>query len=336
MSSAVRLLLAVLVLTALSGCGGGATPKSPRADSPTTAPAKVLSKGTCWDDTQLPDALGTSAFDAWVEKYAGGDARLGEAMRDDAAFSQRVDCSAPHALELHDVVSLSPALERRVTRYADLLDQGSALYRKVRDQVSERCLASSPYGRAQRGKGGVDVQLGPWLSEASGLHVAWDPFPADLWEQGQRKFVCTFEQEKPGTLRFADVTTRKVPAAARVCLNTPRSYRPCSGPHQAEVIAEMTLNAAVAKGQVLGRKAVRTGADGPYVALSESQYSKLDKVCQRLFTMVSTVRGGVLGRAYPGTASQWPTTSGDYVASCFALKPYEPPPMIRGTVFNRR
>ena len=47
------------------------------------------------------------------------------------------------------------------------------------------------------------------------------------------------------------------------------------------------------------------------------------------------MRGGVVGRAYPGTPSQWPTKEGDYVASCFALKPFDPPPMISGTVFNR-
>ena len=165
--------------------------------------------------------------------------------------------------------------------------------------------------------------------------MAWDPFPADLWEKGQRKFVCTFEQDVPGTLRFADLTTSKVPLAARVCLNTPRRYRSCAGRHQAEVIGEMTLNQAVAKGVVTGRKAIRTGPDGRYVALSDAQYAKLDKVCQTFLAAVSDVGGGVVGRAYPGEVSQWPTGSGDYVASCFALKPFEPPPMITGTVFDR-
>ncbi|MEO7944312.1 MAG: hypothetical protein ABIR34_13005 [Marmoricola sp.] len=336
MSSAIRLLLAVLLVAGVSGCSGDDTPKSPRADSPTKAPSKVLTKGTCWDDARLPDALGEAAFDDWAEKYAGGDSALSGSMRDDVAFSKSIDCSEPHSLELHDVVSVQPALTRQVTKYADLLDQKSALYRKISEQVSERCLARSPYGRAQRKAGGVDVQLSPWLNTDSGPHVAWDPFPADLWEKGQHRFVCTFEQDKPGTLRFADLTTREVPVTSRACLNTPRKDRPCSGKHQAEVIAGMTLNAAIAKGQISGRKAIRTGADGKYVALSEAQYAKLDKVCQTLFTMVSTVRGGVVGRAYPGTASQWPTKTGDYVASCFALKPYEPPPMISGTVFNRR
>ena len=47
--------------------------------------------------------------------------------------------------------------------------------------------------------------------------VAWDPFPADLWTKGQRKFVCTFEQEEPGTLAFADITTQRGPDLAPGC-----------------------------------------------------------------------------------------------------------------------
>ena len=49
------------------------------------------------------------------------------------------------------------------------------------------------------------MQLGPSLNVDGGLHVAWDPFPADLWAKGQQKFVCTFEQDEPGTLAFADL-----------------------------------------------------------------------------------------------------------------------------------
>ncbi len=340
MSSAARVVLAALLaVTTLAGCSSGETPKSPREDAsvkaPEKAPEKVLAKGSCWGDEHLPDALGKAAFDDWVEKYAAADSKRGESMRDDAAFSNQIDCSEPHSIELYNVVGLRSALAAQVKDYADVLDHSSALYRKVRDQVNDRCLAASPYGKAQRRAGGVAVQLGPWLSDTSGLHVAWDPFPADLWEQGRKKFVCTFEQDEPGTLRFADVTTSKVPVSSRVCLNTPRKYRPCAGKHQAEVIGEMTLNQAIAKGQIAGRKAIRKGPEGKYVALSDSQYATLDKVCQTFLKRVSDVGGGVVGRAYPGEVSQWPTKEGDYVASCFALKPYEPPPMITGTVFDR-
>ena len=345
MSSAVRVLalLVVLALVTLSGCGGNGPPKSPQVDSRVKAPdkaqekapEKVLAKGTCWDDAHLPDALGEPAFADWVKAYAGGDPALGKYMRDDAAFSNRTDCAAPHSLELYNVVRLAPSLDAAVKKYADLLDHKSALYRKISAQVSSRCLAASPYGRAQRKAGGIDVELSPWLGAAAGLHLAWDPFPADLWEKGQRRFVCTFQQDKPATLGFADVTTAKVPIAARVCLNTPRKYRSCKGEHQAEVIGELTLNKAIAKGQVAGRKAISKGPDGDFVVLSDPQYAKLDKVCQTFLDLVSDVGGGVAARAYPGEVSQWPTKEGDYVASCFALKPFEPPPMITGTVFDR-
>jgi hypothetical protein len=256
-------------------------------------------------------------------------------MRDDVAFTKKIDCTAPHSLELFNVVQVSPALTARVTSYADLLDQKSALYLKIRDQVNNRCMAGSAFGQAQRKAGSLPVELEPSLNVRAGLHVAWDPFPADLWVTGQKKFVCTFEQEKPGTLAFADIPTRTLPVAARVCLDTPRKYLPCSARHQAEDIAEMVLNPAIAAGQITGKKAVRRGPNGPYVALSDADYVKLDKVCQTLLRSVSTVKGGIEAQAYPGSVSQWPTDQGAYLASCFALKPYEPPPPIKGTVFNR-
>jgi hypothetical protein len=325
-------LVVAVVLLVLAGCSGSSA--APERESTGEKPVKTLATGTCWGSQQLPDALGAKGFAAWVDKYAGGDSGLGEAMRDDAAFTQQIDCSKPHSLELYNVVEVSPQLTSQLS-YSDLLDQKSALYRKVRDQVNDRCMAGTAYGRAQRKAGGMPVQLGPSLNVKGGLHVAWDPFPADLWAKGQKKFVCTFEQDQPGTLRFADVATSKIPITARVCLNTPGTYLPCSRRHQAEDIGEMILNTAIDDGQINGKKAVRTGAKGTYVALSDAEYAKLDRVCQTLLQSVSTTKGGVTGRAYPGSAAQWPSESGAYVASCFALKPFEPPPPIRGTVFNR-
>ncbi len=332
----VAVLAATLLLGSLAGCSGDTqeSTESPSRETTADKPVKSLAKGTCWGDEQLPEALGKD-FDSWVEKYADGDSTLGDAMRDDAAFAKQVDCSEPHSLELYNVVEVAPQLTARITKYSDLLDQKSTLYRQVRDQVNDRCTAGSAYGVAQRKAGGLPVQLGPSLKADGGLHVAWDPFPADLWDQGQKKFVCTFEQDRPGTLSFADIPTSRLPITARVCLNTPRKYVPCGGKHQAEDIAEMILNTAIEKGQIEGRKAVRKGAKGPYVALKDADYVKLDKVCQSLLSSVSTVKGGVEGRAYPGSVSQWPTEQGAYVASCFALKPFDPPPMISGTVFDR-
>lgn len=329
--------LAAVLLMVLAACGGtGDSPAGPRDTASSKAPQKALTRGTCWGDEQLPQALGASGFDDWVEKYAGGDAKLGASMQDDAAFSDQVDCGKAHALELYDVVSLSPLLTRRITSYAALLDQSSPLYREVRDQVNDRCLAPTAYGRAQRRAGGLPVQLGPSLNPRGGLHVAWDPFPADLWARGQKKFVCTFEQDTPGTTALADLTTRAVPVTARVCLNTPARYLPCSGRHQAEDIGEMVLNTAIERGRINGRRAVRKGPGGPYVALSDREYAALDRVCRTLLDQVSTKKGGVVARAYPGSVKQWPTPTGAYVASCFALKPLgDPPPPFTGTVFDK-
>src|SRR5687767_13622311 len=104
---ASRLVLGVLLsvlVGVLAGCGGDDSPESPRAKATADAPEKELVAGTCWDNDQLPDVLDEDAFDAWVEKYAGGDADLGDSMRDDAAFSKKIDCSKPHSLELYNVV----------------------------------------------------------------------------------------------------------------------------------------------------------------------------------------------------------------------------------------
>ncbi len=328
-------VLLSLLLGLMSGCSSE-TAESPAPQVTAKAPERALTPGTCWDDTQLPEALGEEPFDAWVEKHAGGQATLADAMRDDAAFDEKIDCTQAHSLELYNVVELEPTLTAQVKRYADLLDQESALYGRIRDQVNDRCLAQSAYGRAQRKGGDLPVQLGPSLDVDAGLNLAWDPFPPDLWAKGEQKFVCTFEQEEPGTLMFADLPTSKVPIAARVCLNTPGTYVPCAGRHQAEDLAEMILNTAIEKGQINDRKAVRKGPKGEYVALSDAEYAKLDKICATLLGQVSTVRGGIQARAYPGSVSQWPTESGAYVASCFALKPNrEPPPMVTGTVFDK-
>jgi len=338
MSARVLLLaVAVLVLGTLAGCGGS-DQQAPERHSTPDATARTLAKGTCWSDEHLPEALGSKGFDAWVQKYAGGDAVLGDSMRDDAAYAKKIDCAVPHSVELYDVVEVSPQLTARITDYADLLDQKSELYRLVRDQVNDRCMAGSPYGRAQRRAGGLPVQLGPSLNVDGGLRLTWDPVPADLWARGQHAFVCNFEQDRPGTVRFADLATRKVPITARVCLNTPSTYVSCSDRHQAEDIGEMMLNTAIQKGQIAGRQAIRKGPQGSYVQLPDAQYARLDKVCQTLLRTVSTPRKNVRAQAYPGAASQWPTGKGVYLASCFALEPVsDPPPYLPGgSVFDRR
>lgn len=327
-------VLLSLVLGLVAGCSSDdeqSPPKPTSADAPVSAPTK----GTCWEDARLPESLGVDAFASWVQKYAKGDAALAESMRDDAAFTDEIECEKPHSLEVYNVVELAPALTAQVKEYADLLDQSSALYRKVRDQVNDRCVAGSAYDTARRRAGGVSVQLGPTLNANGGLHVAWDPFPADLWSKGETKFVCTFEQDEPGTLRFADLTTDKVPVTARVCVNSPGTVVSCRGKHHAEDIADVLLSSAIAKGEVNARKALRKGSDGRYVALSDAEYAKLDRVCQTFLSSVSTRKGGIAARLYPGAVDQWPSETGLYIARCMALKDVsEPPPPITGSVFN--
>src|SRR5688572_17581336 len=112
-----------LLLGLLASCGGDDDKATAEGSARPERPAPALTKGNCWVDEQLPDALGAGGFESWVEKHAGGEARLGEAMRDDAAYRKDIDCSEPHSPELYSVIEVSPALTARVERYADLLDQ---------------------------------------------------------------------------------------------------------------------------------------------------------------------------------------------------------------------
>ena len=148
-------------------------------------------------------------------------------MRNDASFSNEIECTEPHELELYNVVELEPGLTAKVKDYADLLDQKSPLFRTIRDQVNERCPAGSAYDVTQRGAGGLPVQLGPTLNTSGGVHMAWDPFPADLWAKGQRKFVCTFEQDEPGTLQ---VHRPRHEQGAGDCAGLPEDLRAGSSP----------------------------------------------------------------------------------------------------------
>ena len=326
-------MLVVVLGLALSGCGGQQSLASPARDSPQAAPlSPALTAGTCWDDRQLGPAMGRQ-FTTWVARYARGDARLGRALADDAAFSRRLDCGEPHAIELYNVVEVPRAVLREVTSYADLLDHGTALYVRVRDAVNTACAEGSPYAAADRAVG-MPLQLGPSLDEDSGLRLAWDPFPPDRWARGEHRFVCTLEQDPAGTVRYADLPTRRLAESARVCLDGPGEPVPCSGPHRAEEIGEMVLNTAVDAGLVDARKAVRNGADGRHVALTQAEYGRLDKACRALLRRVSS--RPAVAHAFPGSVAQWPTPEGAYVASCFALgSAGEPPRRTTGTVFDR-
>lgn len=329
------LTVLLLVLSACGGNGSGGTKPSAAKPRPTAAKQMVPTKGSCWSAEHLPAALGEKGFAALAKKYAGTEQKRVEALRDDAAFTEPKDCAAPHELEVYNVVSISPALAAKVTSYTDLLDRDSALYREIRNEVNDRCVAGTPYARAERDAGNMPAQLAPALAAESGLHLAWDPVAPGLWEGGQRQFVCTFEQEQPGTVRFADLATRRAPAQARVCVKNADDYVPCSEPHTAEAIGEMILNTAISKKLVNAQAAVKKTPEGTHVTLAPAEYARLDKVCQSLLDRVSRKSGRLRASAYPGSIEQWPTPRGSYIAICFAVSPDNPPKPLVGTVFNK-
>lgn len=327
-------LLTVLLLV-LSACGGSGSTKPSAAEPSPSAKQMVPTKGSCWSAEHLPAALGEKGFAALAKKYAGSEKKRVEALRDDAAFTEPKDCATPHELEVYNVVSVSAALAAKITGYGDLLDRDSELYREIRNEVNDRCVTGTPYARAERDAGNMPAQLAPALAADSGLHLAWDPVAPSLWEGGQQQFVCTFEQEQPGTVRFADLATRRAPAQARVCVKSADDYVPCTEPHTAEAIGEMILNTAISKGLINAEAAVKKTTDGTHVTLAPAEYARLDQVCQSLLDRVSRRSGRLRASAYPGSIEQWPTPHGSYIAICFAVSPDNPPKPLVGTVFDK-
>ena len=100
----------------------------------------------------------------------------------------------------------------------------------------------------------------------------------------------------------------------------------------------MILNTAIEKGQINGKKAVRTGAQGAVRRAERArEYAKLDKVCQTLLAVGLHDQGRRRpARAYPGSASQWPSELGrlrrELLRAASRSSRRRP---SRGTVFNR-
>ena len=112
-----------------------------------------------------------------------------------------------------------------------------------------------------RGDGGAQRAPGrrrhARLERRRGVSVTWAPTPAASWDRGEHRFACLFEQARPGTVRLADVASADFPSAARSCLMG-TAFVPCGQAHDAERIAMVGLDRAVAEGQIVGARAVTT------------------------------------------------------------------------------
>ena len=288
---------------------------------------------------RCPTSLGEDGFDA-----LGGEVRRRRLRRSvrRCATTRRspkeIDCAEPHSLELYNVVEVSPALTAQVKEYADLLDQKSdALPQDPRpgERPLHGRLGVRP-GPAQGRRAARAARPVAQRRRRAARRVG--PVPGrPVGARGSRSSCAPSSRTSPGRCAFADLTTSRLPVEARVCLNTPRKYLPCSGKHQAEDIAEMVLNTAIEKGQITGEEGGPQGRRRALRARSATrEYAKLDKVCQTLLTIGLDGQGRRRGPGLPGVGV--PVADGERAPTSPAASRSSRSsrrPRSRGTVFNR-
>jgi len=268
--------LATVTVLATTACGSGSgglddlSALAARAVADTAAPS-AMSAGQCLVGGRLHDD--PDALSAALGRYGIG---AFESLGDQPAWTDPVDCDQPHELEVYGVVGLPPQVESEVASYADLVNVDSHVYREVADEVARGCaLAFGPAATAAR-SAPLAVDVVPAWSANAGVSVTWAPSPAASWDRGVHTFACLFEQSRPGTVRLADVASADFPTAARSCL-LGTAFVPCGRRHDAERIATIGLDRAVAQGQIVGARAVD---EAGHVDLGRSEERRVGKECR--------------------------------------------------------
>lgn len=317
-------LLAAVGLLAVAGCGG-----SGDDGAKTTALADLAEVAQSADsadgagdtveagDCLGPGTLGDTPTDLATQIDAFGLVAY-TAMADDPLWANQVDCSQPHAFEVYDVVTLPADLDEQVVSYADLLADHGPLAKAVRTAVGHGCATALGPSAAVMDASPLQADVMPVLNSAGALQLASNPLPPASWAGGDHGFACLLEQDPPGTVMAADIATGALPYADRVCLDG-TAFTGCDQPHDAERIAVLSVDTAVATGALRGRQAV--DADGR-VNLGDDEWALLDEVCDRYLREVTvTPAPGLVGVAntYP---ESYPDTNGRYWVLCSAQAPF--------------
>jgi hypothetical protein len=290
--------------------------------------ASAMSPGHCLVGARVrdnPDALAVA-----LGRY--GMAAF-ETLGDDPAWTDPVECSEPHQIEVYGVAALPASLDEAIRSYADLVRPGTRVYRAVDAEVSRGCAVAFPPAAAASRGAPLAVDIVPALAPAAGLSIGWAPTPAAAWDQGVHTFACLFEQARPGTVLLDDLSSPAFPASARVCLRR-TAIVGCGQRHDAERIATIRLDRAVAQGQVAGARAVD---EAGRVDLGPDVWSALDGVCQRYLDAVAPEHApGLRGVAntYPEV---FPDADGKYIVLCTAQAAFGAEPskavVTAGSVF---
>ena len=321
------LLAAALVLGAGCSQGGqpGADDTSPTGDESSSA----LAEGTCWTDARLgsdpQDVLRLSAT------YEVPYLVAARALADRPAFSHRVSCTDDHAVEAYKVVRL-PKIDEQFADYATLLRKQTPLYEKVARSVAQACM-TAPLAKAAAATGLPGAVMAPVLPPAATL--GWAPASPEQWAKGQRVFACTLTWATPQPDLYRSVFTKAFPTAKRTCIDSRALlYVDCARRHDRERIALIQARDAVAAGVFPGPKAIRSGPDGRYLAVTDARYRALDAACTSYLRAISTTKK-LIGVANVDV-DEWPAPGGSYPIYCEAdTKPDQDSLVTEGSVYNK-
>jgi hypothetical protein len=321
---------ALLVLLLASACSQAPLPGlGETSAAETTAAPGVLAEGTCWTGARLgADPQDVLRLSNQLEVPYLVTAR---AVADRPSFASPVACSHDHSVEVYKVLRL-PELDKQLTDYATLLQTRTALYDKVARSVALGCMTDTLASVATAtGLPGAVVE--PMLPE--GTSLGWAPASPDRWAKGQRVFACTLTWSDPQSVRYAAVFTKRFPVSMRTCIvSRALAYVDCARSHDRERIAVIEAREAVGKRAFPGPKAIRTGADGRYLAVSDARYAKLDAACTAYLHAISTTKK--LTGVANVDVDEWPTPTGSYPIYCEAdTRPDQKSLITKGSVYNR-
>lgn len=331
-SRVLRPLVAVLVLLVLAGCSGGSALKG---DDPTDRGGRdgaevALATGTCWTGATL--AADPQEILELSEKFGVSYFVAARALTDRPAFARTQSCGGDHEIEVYRVIQV-PSLTPKLTTYAALLRTDRPLYRSLERAVRNACM--SPVLARAAGESGVSgAVMTPALPAE--MRLGWAPPSPQQFDRGQRVFACTLTHEKPSTVGYADVFTKRFPTGLRTCIESRTLiYVDCARKHDRERIAVIDARVAVQAGAFPGPKAIRNGPDGRYLDVAPSAYAALDKACTAYLRAISTTKK--LTGVAEIDVDAWPATDGSYPIACEAdTRPDQQSLVTQGSVYNKR
>jgi len=288
------------------------------------SPGAFAEVGTCLAGARVGDKAAAEL--AHGRAFPRGAAGL---LADDPLWTDDVACTEPHEIEVYATVGLPRAIDNSITSYADLLDVTTPLYRAVRDSVVAQCSREFPLIASVAADTRLELDIVPVIGNDDAGRRAWDPAPMELWDAGERTFVCTYQQPEPSTTTYREVLTGSFPDGGRSCL-AGESFVACSETHDTERVATFIVDRSIDDGMLPGKDAVTSAG---MVDLGTAEWTLLDDACQRYLNAVApNAPAGIFGvtDTYP---ELYPNEYGSYNVICLARSPFgtEPGDMVTTT-----